>query len=127
MAYTLAYNPSDQPVIVDGSGRTLGGSEWGPVESTSELAHAAIGRNDLVWSEPPDPKFADPRALVAATETQRLSARQAAFTAADKDTLLQTARSADLVSEDETPLKADLVELLTRSDVDLPTAKKSGA
>lgn len=39
--YSTAYNRTESPIVVDEDGRTLGGGEWGTVDTTGELVKAA--------------------------------------------------------------------------------------
>lgn len=119
MTYVLAYNPSDGPVLIDGQGRTVGGREWMAVDNTDPVAKLAFDSERLLQPEPPT-KNADPHAVAAAKEAARLTARAKKLAALDKDVLLDAARTAGLVAEDDTPHKNDLVALLTRTDIDPP-------
>lgn len=126
MSFVLAYNPTDRPVIIDSAGRSLGGGEFGAVDSTDDLAKAALAEGALIRPDAPG-KGANPDAVHAHRRAEALTDRQTAFAAADKKRLHDLAVDAGLIGEDDDPHKPDLVTALVHSSVDTPTAASKTA
>lgn len=121
MTFVLAYNPTDRPVIIDSAGRSLGGGEFGAVDTSDPLAKTALAADELV--RPDDPgKGANPAAVQAHRRAQALTDRQTAFAALDKPRLLEISTDAALVEDGSDPSKTELVTALVHSGVDTPTA-----
>lgn len=72
MAYVLAYNTTNGPLVIDGEGHVLGSREWGPVNPRDEVAKGLLDDSRLVRVDKPS-KAADPRATAAQKETDRLN------------------------------------------------------
>jgi hypothetical protein len=123
MSYALAYNPTDGPVVIDAAGRTLGGREWGPANTTDDFVKQAVDARRLVLAAIPA-KGAAPEPVQAHREAQRLTERQRALQAMEKPQLLELAVAAGLARSVDDPNKADLVSVLSHSSVDLPAAAK---
>jgi hypothetical protein len=123
MSYRPAYNVLDRPVVVDDEGRTLGGGEWGVVESTSDAGRGALARGDVVLVDDDlDTEGTNRDALAAVEQARTLRERAEQFGALDKDRLEEFARDEGLLEDDERGRKRDLVTALARrSHVD-PTA-----
>jgi hypothetical protein len=45
--HVVGYNTTDRPVLLDAEGRSLGGGEFGAVDTTSDEVKAAVDRGDL--------------------------------------------------------------------------------
>jgi hypothetical protein len=126
MSFVLAYNPTDGPVIIDSAGRSLGGGEFGAVDTSDDLARAAVAAGRLVQPDPPG-KGANPVAVQAHRRAEALTDRQTAFTALDKPRLHDLAVDAELIAVDDDPHKAEIVTALVHSSVDTPTAATTTA
>jgi hypothetical protein len=124
MTYALAYNPTDGPVVIDAAGRTLGGREWAPANTTDDFVKQAVDAGRLVLAAAPA-KDAAAEPVKAHREAQRLTERQRALQALEKLQLLELAVTGGLYGENDDPNKADLVSVLTHSSVDLPVAAKA--
>lgn len=123
MTYVLVYNPSDGPVVIDVDGRVLGSREWGPADSTDDTAKALLASDQLVKVDKPA-KDANPDAVAAAQETVRLNERGNALHATgNKDALTAAAREAGLIGDADTPPIGDLVRVLARTDIPVPTSE----
>jgi hypothetical protein len=123
MTFQLAYNPADGPVIIDSAGRVLGSREWGPVDSADDTAKQMLADNRLVRVDKPA-KGANDDALAAAKETDRLNSRaNQLHSKASKESMTAAARDAGLIGDDDSPTIAELVALLVRSDVPIPTSE----
>jgi hypothetical protein len=120
--FVLAYNPSDAPVQVDLRGRTIGGGEWGPVQSTADaLADGRLVKVDL----PRKSEGTDPDARAAAARVDELNDRQSHFNGMDVDELLALVRGTGAIGPDATRTKADLVDLAVHSGVPIDTSTPS--
>lgn len=51
--YATAWNPGVSPVVVDDEGRTIGGSEWGTVETTSDAVKTLLAVEALMLVDEP--------------------------------------------------------------------------
>ena len=73
--FRTAYNTTDAPVVVDSEGRSIGGGEWGTVETTEDAVKAALeaGSLEIIAGELDDGPGQNPDALKAQEETQRLA------------------------------------------------------
>ena len=123
MTFVLAYNPTDGPVVTDTAGRMLGGREWGPVDASDDAVKEQFAAGRLVQVDAPG-KQADPAAVAAAKEAERLTARANELHAnGSKPALTEAARDAGLIGDEETPTVSELVALLVRTDVPIPTSE----
>ena len=70
MVVKTAFNPNDTPVVVDADGHTVGGHEWGTVETTEVVVSDALDAGRLVLVDV-DAGASDlaPQALEAARRT----------------------------------------------------------
>lgn len=120
--YVTAFNPGDSPVVVSESGRSIGGGEWGTVETTDPIGKVGF---DNEWLQKVDhPESYDglnPQAAAAMQQTDEWSKKQEQAQSADKDVLLADARQRGLVQETDEPHKASLVALYTEGGHDIPT------
>lgn len=63
LRWRLAANTSTTPVLVTDDGRTLGGGEYGPADTTSTAVQDALERGVLVYPDPPRKNAGTPAAL----------------------------------------------------------------
>lgn len=128
MTLKLAYNTTSGPVLADSAGFVIGGHEWGPVDSTDQIALDAFARDDLIDADEDALAASDnevARAAVASLQSRR--DREQAARALDKDALAE-ALPAEVVEElplggDGKPSKDDLVDAATADpEVELPQA-----
>jgi hypothetical protein len=123
MTFHLAYNPTDGPVVIDTAGRVLGSREWGPVDAADDTAKQLLDADRLVRVDKPV-KGANDDALAAAKETDRLNSRANQFQSkASKESMTAVARDAGLIGDADSPTVAELVALLVRTDVPIPTSE----
>lgn len=117
--YVTAYNSSKDPVVVDASGHTLGGEEWGTVDSTSDEVKAAAdsGKLHLFPNGLGDSAGQAKEALEAAARTDLLTDRAKQWSGASKEALVLIATDAGFKGADSAH-KDDLVEFLTPKDID---------
>lgn len=121
--YRLGFNPTSGPVVIDAEGRTLGGGEWGPVDSTANAVRAAVDAGALVLQDAPaeDAQTA-PAASTAAAAVVEAEDRRARLGDLDREVLGELARNTGVIDAGEdTPTKAELVAMLTpRTNVAIP-------
>lgn len=122
-----AFNPTASPVLVDGAGRSIGGGEWGAVDTTEPRVREALngGRLDLGPAVDSDAKLsgdadaAYQRAVVLEDRRQTLSGATVAqlrdFAGEDLD---------DQVDVDDAR-KGELVSALAHPDADLSQLGKA--
>lgn len=116
--YSVAYNTSDGPVVIDSEGRTLGGGEWGPVRANAPEVGDAGGRGVLhLYPNLDTEPGQNPAASDAVMEVGRLNDRAAAFAAHDHSELAtwSAANGGDPDGTDD-----ELVDHLARSSYDPP-------
>jgi hypothetical protein len=65
---TVAFNPTDSPVVLDAEGHTLGGGEWAEVDPTSDLVSVLVEQGRLLF--PADEKVSSAPSAPAATTTK---------------------------------------------------------
>jgi hypothetical protein len=113
----LAYNTTNSPVMVDCSGFTIGGGEWGVVDTLDDCGKEALAAGDLVLADEEQVRAnrgGDPfvGSVLAALEQRRALEEQ--VSGLSKDDLLATADpdtvAALPVGGDGKPSKADLVD-----------------
>ncbi|HVL32572.1 MAG TPA: hypothetical protein VM600_03220 [Actinomycetota bacterium] len=90
---STAFNTTDAPVVIDERGRTIGGGEWGAVDTDCAAATAALadGRLRLVGDIPSE---SAPAALAAAARTNELAARAKRLEGLDESALRRIAERA---------------------------------
>lgn len=123
--YATAFNPSSSPVVVSEEGHTVGGGEWGTIETTDAAAKAALEAGRVVEVEERDvsnPAELNDYAHMALVETARRKDRAEALDGRDKAALTKIAQRGGLIADDEDVLRADLERRIVRSDVDIPKA-----
>jgi hypothetical protein len=129
MTLQLAFNTTDSPVLVDSAGHTIGGHEWGVIDSTDELGSKASGL--IPADEDALAGTSNPSAKAALEQLQERRDREEAARKLDKDQLVEAVP--DEVLErlpeggDGKPAKDDLVDALVDSGEDIPQASKSTA
>lgn len=123
MAHKTAYNPSDDPLVVDTEGRVIGGREWGTYDTTDEVAKSLLASGALVPVERPEGNVdLNPDAVAAFDRTAEIEARADEVRSLDKDTLLEAAQDAGLVQEGEKIGVRDLREAVAENvAVQMPT------
>lgn len=128
--YATAKNTSAAPLVIDEDGRTIGGGEWGTVDTTSTTVRAAVDAGSIVVRRDLDsgdvPDDADPALRAAVETTATIRGRAETFAALDRDTLEELALDAGLLAGEPDPTrpppaKTALVATLARSTVDTPT------
>lgn len=119
--YVLAYNTGDSPVVVDGLGRTIGGHEWAPARRGATL-DAAANRNSVVVLTQIDEESAGDEAKAAYHQAAEWTAAAEKWAAHDLE-LIRNVAEAQLHYGDASADRADLVDLLVRSNVPVPAAK----
>jgi len=127
MVYRSVYNTSDQPVTVDAQGHTIGGREWGTVQTTEDRADRLIGNRTLVFvADPPAGVRIDSRLTDVIERTKNFHERDSKVNAADKEVLVDLAIECGLLDEsarEEPPHKADVVKLIVTSECDISDLK----
>lgn len=124
MAHRTAYNPSDDPLVVDTEGRVIGGREWGTYDTTDEVAKALVAEGRLVPVEKPGHTDLNPDAAAAFERTEVIENRVEQVRSLDKDTLQEAAVEAGLVEEGENVGVRDLREAVAEN-VAVEVPKKS--
>lgn len=72
MAYRLAYNTSDSPLLIDDEGHVLGGREWGAVNDKLDQARDAVRAGTLRFVDELG-EDADPAATAAMDRVTELN------------------------------------------------------
>jgi len=125
MVYKTAYNPGDSPVVVSETGRSIGGREWGTVQTTDSAASALLdaGYISIVdYPEDSDTSTFNTDVSKVITRTDEWTAKHEKVQGTDKQVLLDDARQRGLIEEDEDRSKGELVTLYTETeDLDVPT------
>lgn len=124
MAHKTAYNPSDDPLVVDTEGRVIGGREWGTYDTTDEVAKGLVADGRLLPVDKPEHDDLNENAVAAFERTENIENRVEQVSSLDKDTLHETAVDAGLVGEDENVGVADLREAVAEN-VAVEVPKKS--
>lgn len=123
-----AYNTGDSPVLIDNVGRTLGGGEWGTVDTTADAVKLAVSANRLrlfTGGFPEGVQLA-PQAAEAHATTDEVGRRADALGGLDRDSLAAIASDAGLIGRGEVPYKADLLALLAPAlAVSVPSSSAS--
>lgn len=127
--YQTVYNPSDQPVVLDASGRSVGGGEWATAQSTDDTTKAALASGQLVVAEPPaedaPATHLNPQAVAAFETTARYGERSEQIKDYDKAALEKVARREGLIGEDDDLLVGELRSKLVESDRDLTKTRST--
>lgn len=84
MALRPAHNPSDQPIVIDEDGHTLGGGEWGAVDPNEPSVLAAVAGGSLVIPDDLGPSPSD-AAKAAADAAGKQPKRPAASTSSSSE------------------------------------------
>lgn len=122
MVYQTAYNATDAPLVADDFGRTIGGHEFGTVETTCDAIEAAArdGRVHIFPGGIDAAPGQNPQAVEAQERTRVYAERASVLHSADKADVVEFARNAGLIDDDADPHKADLIGILTpRVDLDI--------
>lgn len=119
--FVAAHNPTDQAVVVDDAGRTLGGGEWGVVDTTADQVKTAVDAARLTLA--PDLKAdsgntADANDAARTAETAEKRRRQ--LDALDADAVHALA---DQAGVGEGTKAAQVGELARRDDIDVPARR----
>jgi hypothetical protein len=135
--WKLVFNPGDTPLVVDENGRSLGGGEWGSVDSLDPAVKSHLDEDRLLVVDIPDDALdqghVNPAAYDAAKHVKEANERREQLKGVDKQKLLDFARDRQIVAEhDDDPTKSKLVKhLAEHQDVSLEElfakAPKSGA
>ncbi len=114
MTLQLVYNTTDTIAVVDGDGRTVGGREWGGVETTDPAVKRLIASGDLVLADE-DAARAAKLPAVAALDERRDRAEQARK--------LDTGALREATGDADSP-KSELVrEISADPSIVIPTTK----
>jgi hypothetical protein len=116
--YVLAYNTGDSPIVVDSSGRTIGGHEWAPARRGAVL-DAAGNNGSIVVLTKVDVDTAGPDAERAARQAEELNTRAGRWEGLDLDLVRDVGR-AQLDAAAAELDRVDLVDLLVRNGIDPP-------
>lgn len=116
--YSTAFNRTESPIVVDEDGRTIGGGEWGTVDTTAELVKANQAAGWLiVFPELEAVEDTAREAREAIEQTASIRERAEAFGSLETEELEAIARDAGTDPGDRH--KRDLVHYLSyRSDLD---------
>lgn len=128
--YKTAFNPGDSPVVVDGEGRTIGGGEWGTVQTTEDSASAALDSGALVIVEVDDAESGDlnPEAREVLKSSVASNGRHTELQGLDVEDLRKAAAKAGLIKPQDKSTKTELLAMLVRRpDVQVGPAKKPAA
>lgn len=112
--YRTAFNSGSTPLTVSVDGRSIGGSDWGTVETTDAVARELLASGALVLVDQGEGEQT-PAAAAAFARTEAWTARREQAGALDKDVLIETLRenAPDVLAAlprgaDDTPSKDDL-------------------
>lgn len=119
--YITAFNPGDQPVAL-GDGSTVGGGEWAPVLTTAGGVRELLDSGRLLEVKDPG-EDQEGVAQDAFVRTRRYAERSDTTKDMDKAALMKVAVKALLVEEDSDINRAELEDLVVRSDADLPKSR----
>ena len=128
--YRTAFNPTDSPQPSSDNGKTIGGGEWGTVDTTDASVQASIDSGALLYVEVPDDLNDGVNRVPAATdvlvESARLEERRAEAGELSKEELVVIAIENGLLGKnDEAPNRAELEAQLIASDVSLSAPAKT--
>lgn len=126
--YKTVFNPSDSPVTVSASGRTVGGHDWGTVQTTEQEARSAIDNGYLLVQdelEQQEGASYNPSAVEAHKRTADYADRHEKASNLDNEALYNLAVQHRLTPEVETvsdrPNKTELVTLVVESSTEIPS------
>ena len=111
--YQTVFNPTSTSVPVAANGRSIGGGEWGTIDSREQLARLALERGSLIVGDD-SVVAAGGEAETAAAETRRLQG----LAGRSKAELAEVAERAGV---DPKQPKDTLVAELAAADVDVET------
>ncbi len=116
--YQVAQNVTDQPVVIDAVGRTVGGLEFTPIDDQEPAAQRAIetGRLVVISSNIKSLPDQSPEALAAQEQAERFTERSKVVASLGDDKVARLLGE----SPDSDDPRGDLV----RSSIDLPAIKK---
>jgi hypothetical protein len=67
-----AFNGTDQPLVIDDDGRTLGGNEWGAVDADTDRVKTHVEAGSLIVVDPESiSEAANPDAVAAKAHADR--------------------------------------------------------
>lgn len=135
--YQTAYNTGTEALLADDLGRVIGGSEWGPVDTSSAAVKDALKADLLLLVDveaiPEDTHEhqVNPALRDAVTSTADVNSRLEAIKATSKDdlkaALLEAPEGAEtldtMADNPDKATKAELVDAMAgRTDIDVPDA-----
>jgi hypothetical protein len=132
--YAVGYNPADTPVTIDAAGRTVGGLDWGPVDTrltrVSTLVEAGalyVYPLEALDSRKSDSPLAEAAADAiaaarAANDADRARAAAAAAALTEARSSEDTAGDLEQADDDTAPAPAD--EPTAGEPADPPTAAR---
>lgn len=125
--YKTAFNPADTALVVSEDGRTIGGHEWGTVDTTDAVGKRLLADGLLINVDVPEyNSSSNQNAVQAFKHTDEISARAEKARSVDKSVLQETAVQAGLVDADDSVRKNELVDAVAEAtDVKLPAKKTS--
>lgn len=77
--YKMAFNTTNSSIVIDTDGRSLGGGDWGAIDTVDDAAKPTIESGDVVTFDGKLGKDADPRAVEASEQTALYTKRAAAL------------------------------------------------
>lgn len=127
MAIATAFNSTDSPIEIDAEGRTIGGGEWGTVDTTSDLVKTAAETGGLeIYRDLDEGPGQNPDAIEAIRTTRSTQERLEQAQALDRDALDEAATKARLNPENMT--KAELAYALAmRPEISLEGSEPKAA
>lgn len=124
------YNHTGGPVVVDSVGHSIGGREWGVVETTTDEVKRATDAGFLLEVEKPkgDQSSLNPDAREVFERLAEYEKAAKALGNANKDDLVELAVGEGLsIDPENPPHKDDLVSALAIHGVEAPPKGKSGS
>jgi hypothetical protein len=117
--YATAYNTTDRPIVVDAEGRSIGGGEFGTVDTTADEAKMAAEAGDLfIYPELTEGPGQNPAATDAIRNTETVRARAIRLGELEKEDLQELGGQAGMADANDAR-KRDLVTgLAFRTDFD---------
>ena len=116
--FSVVYNPSPGPVVVDHDGRTVAGHSWGPAATEHPVAAGSVESGRLVPVTDRDGDQLAPGYTAARDAAANLNAR------VEKLRGLSTKKLRDLAGDGSDAIDDDeLVRRLAYSDVEIPAGR----
>lgn len=120
MDLAVVYNRTDRPVVISGDGRIVDGRSWGAVDLADDAVTLGVDAGVLVVC---DEELTDDQAD-AYQDAVSIVVRTRELVALDVNALRKVAATSDL-GDVSTRSKDELVRILARNDVEIPTKSPS--